>query len=258
MEMEMEGRRRSLRAFTLIELLVVIAIIAILAGMLLPSLSRAKEAARRISCVNQLRQMGIASTLYNSDFSGNFPERSISNRWPNRYFAYHKSLKLQICPSDTGPDNRSLPLPNTAVTNGVVAANAAADDAPRSYIINGWNDYFSVSLPAFSMDLIVNKTINEASITEPSDTVVLGEKLYTTTHYFMDFLEGTLGNDVEILNQSMHNSTLKSGQQDKAGGSNYSFADGSSRYLKYGKSLSPINLWAVTSKWRTNALSLGN
>ncbi len=243
-------------AFTLIELLVVIAIIAILAGMLLPSLGKAKSAAQRIACVNQVRQLGLSATLYAGENSGQFPERSITNRWPERLFPIFRSVKILVCPSDIGTDpttGKSGNRPATAIQD----PTAVADSAPRSFIINGWNDQFALEMgDAFNMGSILNRTIREGVIREPSETVLFGEKLHSSGHFFMDFLEGKLGNDVETLNHSVHGSTVRGAQGGRGGGSNFAFTDGSVRYLKHGRSLVPVNLWAVTERWRTNAINV--
>jgi prepilin-type N-terminal cleavage/methylation domain-containing protein/prepilin-type processing-associated H-X9-DG protein len=103
----------ALQGFTLIELLVVIAIISVLAAMLLPALSRSKEASKRANCISNLRQMGLGMLLYADDYNGLIPRGNEPEWWKvltpmlgglrtNQY----SRAKVYLCPSY--PEKRQL------------------------------------------------------------------------------------------------------------------------------------------------------
>jgi prepilin-type N-terminal cleavage/methylation domain-containing protein/prepilin-type processing-associated H-X9-DG protein len=243
-------------AFTLIELLVVIAVIAILAAMLLPALGRAKESGRRISCLNNIRQLSLASQMYVNESQNAYPPRSHTSRWADRYYDnYGKSIKILLCPTD-------IMIADDPKTVGSAPSNNVADASPRSFFINGWDDYIGdqqgmtiADWPQLQNKMVTDElTVKETVIPHPTETILFGEKTHERGDFYCDLwepgLNGRMGNDFgEVLEQSRHDSK---GEHTSGGGSNFAFCDGSARFVKVNMALYPLNLWCISDANRSD------
>lgn len=148
---------RAKSGFTLIELLVVIAILAILAAILFPVFAQAREKARATSCLSNLKQIGLAVTMYTQDWEGypmmsSPPETKPRTRWPDYIQPYVKNEKLFLCPS----------------ASQEVFRNPFAHNPDSFYGGYGYN-YQYLGNSRFPW------TATEAMITVPAETIVLAD-----------------------------------------------------------------------------------
>jgi prepilin-type N-terminal cleavage/methylation domain-containing protein/prepilin-type processing-associated H-X9-DG protein len=169
---------KRLRAFTLIELLVVIAIIAILAAILFPVFAQAREKARQAMCSSNMRQMGLALTMYREDYDGRGP-----NEWPwykerlwdwDHTFLevispYTKSQQIAACPS--APSGLYYSKKDTR------AKSANSGGNPICFLMNetGWCE-----------GIYMGFEVSDAEVTRPSEIIYVGEvtgdKQWTNFH----------------------------------------------------------------------------
>lgn len=155
-------------AFNLIELLVVIAIIAILAGLLLPTLARAKEATRTTICKSNFRQLMLAVTTYSMDFNGGIPRfhkwlftkpNDLSTGW---LYPYLKSKPVYLCPTD----RLELARKRIPGTPGAVPANSPIR-----------RDF------SFAMNCSLCHVSNFSAFLEPSKTLLFMEGVMGPNEY---------------------------------------------------------------------------
>jgi len=197
------------KGFTLIELLVVIAIIAILAAILFPVFARARENARRSSCQQNIRQIGLAIKQYLSDYDESFPQVSVLAvsggssypwGWADAVQPYVRNTQLFQCPSDS-----TQPPSGTATT--VVGSDAAYTDYFYNANLSGQNES---ALQYISNTVMVGDALS-GDATRNSN----GNESATGTAAIIDLADTNVGAATRHLD-----------------GANYTFADGHVKWLK--------------------------
>jgi len=160
------------KGFTLIELLVVIAIIAILAAILFPVFAKVREKARQISCLSNMKQLGLGLIQYNQDYDEKFTgSDNYGQGWAEDIYPYVKSKNVFVCPDDARPGINSQ-----VTVNGIVWGNYTYQEDIVSYVGNtNILNPTKVATPTDAMTL--------AQIQSPATTVLVYEGNHSYAGY---------------------------------------------------------------------------
>ena len=249
-------------AFTLIELLVVIAIIAILAAILFPVFARARENARRTSCLSNLKQIGLGIIQYGQDYDGYMPPSQLGSgiyteSWPTLMFPYIKSEQVFVCPS--GSEGRqarqqfiSSDKPYVGVTtndgSGSAVIKVRALSYGRNLIPDGTGDRWPNAgktagfraATGYKTGFVTTGTtasVLEAAIEEPSTTIHIFDAM--TGSFSTSYPPEGNGNSMRGITEATRTDMFPNDEASKVAprhfdGFNVMFGDGHAKWRKWG------------------------